>query len=275
MIAVGYLGPSGTFSEQAALSYFNSSKEYEFISFPTIQHLLQAVEKGEVIKGVVPIENSIEGAVNTTVDMLAFDVDLKIQAEVVIPIRHYLLGFKEYTMDMIKQVLSHTQAIGQCRNYLHTNIPKADIVFTSSTAEAAREVSVNKAPRVAIGTLLAAKKYGLSVLDSDIQDQKQNETRFVVVGKDEGKKGDKCKTSLVFSTENKPGDLYRILNIFSLWDINMTKITSRPSKRKLGEYVFFIDIEGHKLEEDMKDALMMIQRKTSFFKLLGSYEIFE
>ncbi|NLK96746.1 prephenate dehydratase [Defluviitalea saccharophila] len=275
MLLIGYLGPSGTFSEQAALSYFNNLNEYELIPFPTIQDLLQAIDRGEILKGVVPIENSIEGAVNTTVDMLAFEVNLNIQAEIVIPVRHYLLGYKEFAFNEITQVLSHPQAIAQCRNYLHTHMPKAEMVFTSSTAEAVREVASKKSPRAAVGTLLAAKKYGLSVLDSDIQDTKQNETRFVVLGKEEGKKGDKCKTSLVFSTENKPGELYRILNIFSLWDVNMTKIISRPSKTKLGEYVFFIDLEGHVLEEDMKNALMMVQRKTSFYKLLGSYEIIE
>ncbi|NLM14176.1 MAG: prephenate dehydratase [Epulopiscium sp.] len=275
MLLAGYLGPSGTFSEQAALSYFSHFNEYELVPFPTIQDLLLAIDRGKVLKGVVPIENSIEGAVNTTVDMLTFEVNLKIQAEIVIPIRHYLLGFKDFELGEIKEVLSHPQAIAQCRNYLHTHMPKAEIVFTSSTAEAVREVATKKLPRVAVGTLLAAEKYGLSVLDSDIQDTKQNETRFVVLGKEEGKKGDKCKTSLVFSTENKPGELYRVLNIFSLWDINMTKILSRPSKTKLGEYVFFVDLEGHILEEDMKNALMMVQRKTSFYKLLGSYEIIE
>lgn len=275
MLLAGYLGPSGTFSEQAAYAYFNNINEYQLIPFPTIQDLLQAVDKGEVSKGVVPIENSIEGAVNTTVDMLAFEVNLKIQAEIVIPVRHYFIGFEEFGFGEIKAVLSHPQAIAQCRNYLHTHVPKAEIVFTSSTAEAVREVAANKAPRAAVGTLLAAKKYGLSVLDFDIQDNKHNETRFVVLGKEEGKRGAKCKTSLVFSTENKPGELYRVLNIFSLWDVNMTKILSRPSKTRLGEYVFFVDLEGHILEEDMKNALMMVQRKTSFYKLLGSYEIIE
>ncbi|WP_058486058.1 prephenate dehydratase [Defluviitalea phaphyphila] len=272
---VGYLGPKGTFSEQAALLYFNNLDKNEFVPFVTIQDVLQAVDKGKIEKGIVPIENSIEGAVNTTIDMLAFEVDLKIQAEIVIPISHNLIGYKEFPLSKIKQVLSHSQAIAQCRNYLYENIPNAEIIFTSSTAEAVKQISFSKEPKAAIGTSLAAKEYGLYILDKDIQDKEHNKTRFVVIGKEEGKIKEKSKTSLVFSTENKPGELYKILNIFSLWDINMTKIISRPSKTKLGEYIFFIELEGHIFEPDMKDALTMVQRKTSFFKLLGSYEIFE
>ncbi|NLK21778.1 MAG: prephenate dehydratase [Epulopiscium sp.] len=275
MIYIGYLGPKGTFTEQVALSYFKDKKDYKFIPFPTIQDLLLAADKQDITRGVVPIENSIEGAVNTTVDMLTFEVDLKIQAEMIIPIGHNLIGHKSFKLEDIKEVLSHPQAIAQCRNYLHGKIPGANVVFTSSTAEAVREVSSTVGPRVAIGTVLAANNYGLDILDSDIQDQKQNETRFVIIGKESMQRGKSCKTTLVFSTGNKPGELYRVLNIFSLWDINMTKILSRPSKNKLGEYVFFIEVEGHVEEEDLKDALIMIRKKTSFFKLLGSYEVFE
>lgn len=275
MNSIGYLGPKGTFSEQAAYSYFNDKKNYQFISFSTIQELILSVNQGKVLKGIVPIENSIEGAVNITIDMLTFESELKIQAEVVIPIQHCLIGYKEFSLNHIKEVLSHGQAIAQCRSYLHNKIPMANIVFTDSTAEAVRIIAKSKQPRVAIGTSLAANNYGLSILDSNIQDQKHNKTRFVVIGKETCKKAKKSKTSIVFSTDNKPGELYRILNIFALWDINMTRILSRPSKNKPEGYVFFVELEGHEDEEDLRDALMMIRRKTSFYKSFGSYEIVE
>lgn len=275
MNSIGYLGPNGTFSEQVAFSYFKDKDKYNFIPFSTIQDLIHAVNKGEVLNGVVPIENSIEGAVNITIDMLIFETDLKIQAEIMIPIKHCLIGYKDFSLEEVKEVLSHAQAIAQCRGYLHKNLYQANIVFTDSTAEAVRIVSKNKEAKLAIGTSLAAQYYGLSILDYNIQDQENNKTRFVVIGKEVGKRAKKCKTSIVFSTENKPGELYKILNIFALWDINMTRILSRPSKNDPGGYVFFIDLEGHEEEYDLRDALMMIRRKTSFYKSLGSYEIID
>jgi len=274
MISIGYLGPNGTFSEQAAFSYFNKDKEkYYFIPFSTIQDLIQAVDKGEISNGVVPIENSIEGAVNITIDMLTFESELKIQAEIEIPIKHCLIGYEDFSYNQIQEVLSHAQAIAQCRGYLHKNLAHANIVFTDSTAEAVRIISQKKEAKAAIGTSFAANFYGLSILDTNIQDQENNKTRFVVIGKENGKKARRCKTTIVFSTENKPGELYKILNIFALWDINMTRILSRPSKTDPGAMYFFVDLEGHEEDEDLRDALTMIKRKTSFYKSLGSYEI--
>jgi prephenate dehydratase len=273
MDKIGYMGPKGTFSEQAALYY---GAEAMLISYPTITDVLLAVEEGEVQKGVVPIENSIEGAVNTTLDMLMFDVNLSIQTEIVIPIEHHLLVNPGIKIEDITQVLSHIQALGQCRKFIHGSCPNATLVSTSSTAEGAKIVAEKKNFWAAVGTKLSADTYGLTILRSNIQDQHQNETRFVVVGKEDVPYQEGCKTSLAFSTDNtnRPGELYKVLDIFALWDLNMTKIVSRPAKNGLGEYVFFVDLEGHREQEDLKDALRMVQRKTSFFKIMGSYQIF-
>ncbi len=273
MDTIGYLGPKGTFSEQAALYCGNTSV---LTPYPTITDVLLAVEAGEVQKGVVPIENSIEGAVNTTLDMLMFDVNLAIQAEIVIPIEHHLLVNVGTKIEEITHVLSHIQALGQCRKCIHGICPSASLVSTSSTAEGAKKVAEEGKNWAAVGTKLSADTYGLTILRSNIQDQHQNETRFIVVGKEDVPYQQGCKTSLAFSTANtnRPGELYKVLDIFALWDLNMTKIVSRPAKNGLGEYVFFVDLEGHREQEDLKDALRMVQRKTSFFKMMGSYQIF-
>jgi len=270
MVKIGFLGPEGTFSQEALEKYIQD-ESFSAYDYNSIQDLLQAVQNGELDEAVVPIENSLEGAVNATLDMMAGDLELKIKAEIVVPIEQNLLVKPGTKKSDIRYILSHPQALGQCRNFINSSYPEAEVIMVFSTAGAAKEVSCRLNDSAAIGSRTAARVYGLEVLERGIQDNRDNLTRFIVVSKEHGKRTGSDKTSIVFSTENKPGSLYRILDIFNLWDINMTRIESRPAKDKLGRYVFFVDVEGHIDDEDIRDAFTMIKRKTSFFKFLGSY----
>lgn len=274
MLKIGFLGPKGTFSHEALLKY-KEGNTYSAVDFSSIQELLQAVQSNDVDEAIVPIENSIEGAVNATLDIMAFDVDLLIKSELVIPIRENLLVKKGTSFGEIKHVLSHPQPLGQCRNFLSTSLSGAVIRATYSTAGAAEEVASGNGDSAAIGSLAAAEVYGLEIIKKDIQDSEKNYTRFVVVSHKDADKTGHDKTSIVFSTDDKPGSLYRVLDIFNLWDINMSRIESRPAKNQLGRYIFFVDIHGHREDDDIKDALTMIKRKSSFFKFLGSYPNWE
>lgn len=274
MLKIGFLGPKGTFSQEALLEYKKGESNFTEYAYNTFAEIIYAVNKDEIDEGIVPIENSLEGAVNVTLDTLATDIDLTIKAEVAIEVKQNLLVRKGTDISGIKHILSHPQPIGQCRYYLEANFPDAEIRFIYSTAEAAREVSEGNFNMAAIGSITASKVYGLDVMAEGIQDSKNNFTRFVVVSKVSAKKAQRNKTSIVFSTDDKPGSLYKVLDIFSLWDLNMTRIESRPAKDKLGRYIFFIDLEGHIEDEDIRDALTMVKRKTSFYKFLGSYPEF-
>lgn len=268
---IGYLGPNGTFSEQAATLYYSDAK---YISYHTIDDVIQAVDKNLIEVGIVPIENSIEGTVNVTMDTIIFNADIKIIAEIVIPIEQNFLVSKNYNNEQITKILSHPQALAQCREFLNKNYHHAQQIPTSSTSEAAKLVASSNEPWAALGNLLCAKLYNMKVLYSKIQDNKSNETRFIVISKkSENKVETESKTSIAFSTNNEPGALFKILNILALWNINMTKIISRPMKKSIGEYVFFVEVEGDISSEDMQEAMKMIQRKTSFYKLFGSYTV--
>lgn len=268
---IGYLGPNGTFSEQAATLYYSDAK---YISYHTIDDVIQAVDKNLIEVGIVPIENSIEGTVNVTMDTIIFNADIKIIAEIVIPIEQNFLVSKNYNNEQITKILSHPQALAQCREFLNKNYHHAQQIPTSSTSEAAKLVASSNEPWAALGNLLCAKLYNMKVLHSKIQDNKSNETRFIVISKkSENKVETESKTSIAFSTNNEPGALFKILNILALWNINMTKIISRPMKKSIGEYVFFVEVEGDISNEDMQEAMRMIQRKTSFYKLFGSYTV--
>lgn len=273
MLRIGFLGPKGTFSQEA-VELYTKDRQYAAVDFNTITELLYAVEKGEIDEAAVPIENSLEGAINTTLDMMAFDVNIKIKAELVVAVRQNLLVKGDTKVSNIKYVLSHPQAVGQCRKYINTHLPGAAVRLLYSTAGAAEEVSKGNGDSAAIGSASAAREYGLSILAHGIQDYEHNMTRFVVVSGEDSERTGCDKTSFVFSTEDRPGSLYRVLDIFNLWDVNMTRIESRPAKNQLGRYIFFVDILGHRDDEDISDALTMVKRKTSFFKFLGSYPCF-
>jgi prephenate dehydratase len=231
-----------------------------------------AVESGECVCGIVPIENSIEGPVSLTLDSLIHNFDLKIKNEIVIPINHNLLAAKEMTVDDVENVYSHSQALGQCQPYLERHGITAH--YTLSTAAAAKRVA-ETGEDAAIGTLKAAELYGLKVIDTNIQENFNNETRFVVLDNEDSPKTGNDKTSISFSLfEDKPGGLYELLGLFAENNINLTKIESRPSKEGLGHYIFFIDMEGHRLDEDIKEILNVLKVNASFFKVLGSYPVF-
>ncbi len=273
-LRIGYLGPKGTFSHEALLKYAKGI-EYHAVDYSSIPELLLAVQAGELDEAVAPIENSIEGAVNATLDLMASEGELRIKTELVIPISENLLVKKGARLDEISGVLSHPQPLGQCRSFLTGKFPGVGIITTYSTAGAAEEVSKGDGKSAAIGSSAAAEAYGLDIAFRDIQDNDKNFTRFVVVAMQDGARTGRDKTSIVFSTEDKPGSLYRVLDILNLWDINMSRIESRPAKNQLGRYIFFVDIAGHREDDDLKDAITMIRKKTSFFKLLGSYPAWE
>ena len=261
---IGFLGPAGTFTEEAAALVGDN-----LVAFDTILQVLDAVEKNEVDVGVVPIENSIEGPVGITLDLLVHDYDLKIKREIIIPISHNLLINPKANINNIEFVNSHMQALSQCRNFIESlNVV---VNATPSTSAAAEMVKGNN-NSAAIGTKRAAEIYGLKIVETDIQDYKNNVTRFVVISKkDHGQTGND-KTSIVFSiVEDKPGGLYEILGLFADNNINLTKIESRPSKEKLGNYIFFVDLEGHRTDELIRYILNIIRSKVGYIKVLGSY----
>jgi prephenate dehydratase len=271
MQKIGFLGPEGTFSQRAALIYINDMHA-ELVGMPSIREILIAVQHGKLDLAVIPYENSLEGPVNVVLDILAWEVDLHIINELILPISQTLMINPGARWQDITEVFTHPQSAGQCRRFLETQLPQAELHFTNSNSEGANLANKNGITAGAIGPEQAAEIFGLEVALRDIQDNSNNFTRFVVIGKNPVHSlADQNKTSIVFSTEHKPGSLACILNIFSLWDINMSKIESRPSRGKLGRYIFFIDIEGHMTDPDVRDALTMVKRKTTFYKFLGSY----
>ena len=266
-IKIAYLGPPATFTHLAALKKFGSSVKY--LDCATISEVFGEVEKGRADYGVVPIENSIEGMVNHTLDMF-IDSDLKICSEIILDISHNLLT-KARKLSGIKAIYSNPQVFGQCRGWIEKNLPRAELVEVSSTTRAA-ELASKKTNCAAIGSLLAAKRYRLNILARSIQDSKHNVTRFLIVGrtiKVGPTRND--KTSILFSVRDKVGALHDILSPFKRYKINLTKIESRPSKMRAWEYYFFVDMEGHYLNDKVKKALNILKKDCTYFKVLGSY----
>ena len=275
--AVAYLGPSGTFTEQALLTQSDLASA-EHRKMPSITDALMCAERGEVPMAFAAIENSIEGSVNATLDVLAFEADLLIQREVVMPIELHLLGLAGAETDGVKEVLSYPHAFGQCREFLHEHLPMVKQTTANSTAEAAELVVASDDPtRAAIGTRLAAEIHGLSVLWERVEDHRGNQTRFVAVAKDSvPAPSGKDKTSLVvFQRENKPGSLLGILQEFADQSIDLTKLQSRPTKKALGEYCFIVDFLGHAEEPHVAHCLEAIRSQHADIKFLGSYSVAE
>jgi prephenate dehydratase len=269
---LAYLGPPGTFTEEALLT-LPEAEGAELVPLGTVPDVVEAVALGEALSGLVPIENSIEGSVNVTLDALAFGDQIQISAEVVRPIRHAILGASGTSLEKITDVSSHPHATAQCREYLARALPNARIHAANSTAEAARDVADLHDPAwAAIGTELAGKLYCLAVLAAEIEDRPENATRFVLLGKDRAAPTGTDKTSVVcFIEKDRPGSLLAILHEFSDRDINLLKLESRPTKQRLGEYCFFIDMEGHADEPPVSHALHSLRTKILEVKVLGSY----
>jgi len=232
---------------------------------------MKSVEEDVNSKGVVPIENSVEGPVGLTLDLLVHRFNLKIEREIIISINHNLLSKHDTNIEDIQDVYSHSQALAQCQNYLETRNIKPH--FTLSTAAAAKSITEMK-NAAAIGTLKVAELYDLKVIDKNIQDINNNKTRFVVLSKNNTEITGNDKTSIAFSLfDDNPGGLHDILGIFAKNNVNLTKIESRPSKEGLGKYIFFVDFEGHQNGKKPKNVLNIIKTKTSFIKILGSYPV--
>lgn len=267
---VGILGPRGTYAELVAREQFKGKAE--FVPYPMITDVAEAVARGETEVGIIPVESLREGSVGEALDAFAW-IDVKILAEIVFPISHSLLGVRGTKLDKITQVLSHPQALAQCREFLRKNLSKAELIEMSSTAKAAEQVSKLRRPHMAaIGPEALAELYGLEVLNNNIQSGETNITRFLCLAKEDSKPTGHDKTSIVFSTvKDRPGILYEILGEFAALNINLTKIESRPSKKVLGDYLFFIDFEGHREDARVKKALNGVKQKTAMLKVLGSY----
>ena len=267
MPLISFLGPKGTFTHEAA-----SILGDNLVPYCTIPAVMESVAKGESAYGIVPIENSIEGPVGITLDSLAHKFDLKIFKEIIIPINQNLIVNPGTKMEDIEDVYSHSQAIAQCQEFIGEN--RIQPHYAISTANAAKSIIGDKT-KAAIGNSKAAELYNLEILKHNIQDTDNNETRFVVVSKDDHEPTGRDKTSIIFSIyEDKPGALYGVLEIFQKNNINLTKIESRPSKKGLGKYLFFIDYIGHRKDSIFEDIINEIDEKTYFLKVLGSYPQF-
>ncbi len=264
-LRVAYLGPPATFTHQAARSRFGASVEYE--SCETIGDVFDAVEKKLADYGVVPVENSTEGAVTHTLDRLV-DTTLAICAEMYLPISQCLLA--RGPRESIRKLYSHPQVLGQCRNWLQREMAGVEVVPAASTARAA-ELAAREEHAGALAGRLAAEIYGLNVIESDVQDLSGNTTRFLVLGRASGPPTGDDKTSLLFAVRHRAGSLHGALEAFKKHNLNMTKIESRPSKNKAWEYYFFVDIEGHAKDPVVAKALEEMREHCSLLTVLGSY----
>ena len=270
---IGFLGPEGTFTEQALLSQPDLAGE-TLVAMGTFAEILAAVDCGELDLGFVGIENSIEGTVNVTIDALALEHDLLIQREVVLGIQLNVMAPAGVTLDRVERVLTFPVAAGQCRAWLQEHLPGVEVVAANSNAEAARLVGAEADGRsAAVAPSLAAKIYDLEVLATDIEDHPENQTRFVLVGRDSipAPTGHDKTSIVVFQRADVAGSLLAILQEFAARSINLTKLESRPTKKQLGDYCFVIDLEGHLADEVVADCLRDLKLKTADIKLLGSY----
>ena len=265
---IAFLGPEGTFTQEAAFKHFGHS--VRTLSLGAIDEVFREVEAGHAQFGVVPIENSTEGVVNHTLDMFLRS-DLRICGEVSLRVHHHLLS-KSGDMGSVRQVISHQQSLAQCREWLDANLPSVPREATSSNAEASRLAAENEGI-AAIAGESAAKIYGLNKLASNIEDEPDNTTRFLVIGRLQTQPSGNDKTSIVVSGKNKPGALYELLGPLATRGLNMTRIESRPSRQAKWEYVFFLDILGHADDAKLAEALAALKQESGFYKLLGSYPV--
>lgn len=265
---IGYLGPAGTFSESAANQHFGAAPT--FLPQASIAEVFRAVEAGALDYGVVPVENSTEGAVGATLDLLLAS-PLRICGETRLRIHHHILSTQD-KLDGLERLYSHAQSLAQCSQWLARNLPNLAQIPVASNAEAAR-LAAEDARSCAIAGDAAARHYALQTLASNIEDDANNTTRFFVIGRHDNAPCGQDKTSLVCATSHLPGAIHDVLEPFSRHRINMTKLQSRPARAGLWEYVFFIDIEGHPLDPDVARALQEITARAAFVKVLGAYPV--
>lgn len=263
---VAFLGPEGTFTQQAAIKHFGHA--VNTVPTVTIAEIFNAVENENCHFGVVPVENSTEGIINHTLDRFVSS-SVKICGEVEIRVHQNLIGCSD-DLSAIKEVFSHQQSLAQCRQWLDTHLPNALRTEVSSNGEAAKRVA-NEKSKAAIASKFAAELYGLDVLENNIEDEPNNTTRFIIIGQQVAALTGQDKTTLLVSTGNQPGALYKILEPFAQYSIGMQHIESRPSRQGLWDYVFFIDIEGHVENEKVAKALVTLEGRVKMLKILGSY----
>ena len=266
---IAYLGPSGTFTEDATLGYDAKAQLVPFSSIPAVA---AAVDAGKTDEGVVPIENSLEGSVTSTLDLLIHDSSLFIRNELVLPIHLYLLGAPGLTADQIEVIYSYPQPLGQCRAYLGANFPETVLVASLSTAAAVQDMLASDRRAAAVANRRAGEIYGATVLAERIEDHANNTTRFVVLGKSDHEPTGDDKTSICFGfDEDAPGILYRVLGAFANRGINLAKVESRPTKESLGRYIFLVDLDGHREDLTVREALNELEGQVSMLKVFGSY----
>jgi chorismate mutase/prephenate dehydratase len=263
---VAFLGPQATFTHVAAMQQFGFSAQ--LVPQKSIPAVFDEVLRGRAHYGVVPVENSTEGVVSHTLDMF-MESDLKINAEILLGISHDLLS-RSGRLEEVRKVVSHPQALAQCRKWLEENLPDIPLVDVASTALAA-QMAAEDETAAAVASEMAATLYGLQVLKPKIEDNPNNFTRFLVIGTKTPERTGRDKTSVMFSTKDEPGILYRMLEPFSKRGINLSKIESRPMKKKAWEYIFFLDMEGHIAEEGVSAAIEELRGYCQFLKVLGSY----
>lgn len=269
-VRLGFLGPQGTFSEEAALLYSGHNGEIDLCEFTSIEEVCEAVAGGAAERGIVPLENSLEGGVGATLDALVHQEGIVISSELIYPVQHCLLARKGSRPEELRAVYSHPHALGQCRLYLCSFFPDLACHSMESTAAAASLAA--RVPGIAaVAPARAAVLYDLEVLATGIQDPPGSTTRFIVLAHTGPPPSGRDKTSLVLAGPDGPGSLYRILGYFARRKINLTRIESRPSRRSLGDYFFFIDCQGHYREPRLERLFRSLRRETSFLKILGSY----
>jgi chorismate mutase/prephenate dehydratase len=291
-ITVAYLGPKGTFSERATLKHFGLAAEA--MPTPSIDEVFRAVESGAADFGVIPVENSTEGAVGRSLDLMP-QTTMKVCGEVIVRIHHNLMmkttALRDHDLMMkttalrdhdlmskvaprdfteIKRVFSHGQSLGQCHEWLNANVPHAERIAVASNAEAARRAA-EEIGSAAVAGEMAAEHYGLTILAANIEDEPNNTTRFLILGDYEPRPSGKDKTSIVLSARNRAGAVYEMLTPFATRGVSMTKFESRPSRVALWEYLFFVDIEGHRDDANVAAALKEVSEIAGYLKVLGSY----
>jgi chorismate mutase/prephenate dehydratase len=266
---VAYLGPSGTFSEEAALKRFGNA--ITTVACDSIDEVFRTVELDAANYGVVPVENSSEGAVSRTMDLL-LQTPLNICGELQLPIHQFLMT-QHAELSQIEKIYTHPQSFAQCQQWLRTHLPQISataFITTASNADAARQAAADK-HAAAVASRRAAELFGLSICAENIEDDPRNTTRFLIIGKQKVNSSGKDKTSLILSTHNRSGAIYQLLEPFAQHGVSMSRLESRPSRTGLWQYVFFVDIEGHQEDANVANALTELHQQASFLKILGSY----
>lgn len=280
-LRLAYLGPEGTYSEEAAARWWaegtgedapSGGTDADFLPLRSIGAVITAVETGAAGAGVVPIENLLEGTVTATVDALIHDTDLRIRGEVVVPVRHLLAARAGLALHDVRVLHAHPQSLGQCRRFVERCLPEAQTVAALSNAAAVADALADPRPAAAIGTARAAERLGAAILATDIADRRDNATRFVVLARDDAPRTGDDRTSFCFGfTENRAGVLVSALQEIAALGVDMTKLESRPSKALLGEYVFLVEVAGHREDPAVAAALARVRARSGFLKVFGSY----